>query len=128
MSHRFLIPLALALTLMTSSAVADDGAPEVGPTPTPRWGDSMLDLFECLTEEMRPRFEDLLGDVGPTLEGLLQDMGPALNGLAEMIGDLNAYHPPERLPNGDIILRRKTPVPPEPPKEQPTEPTGPIDL
>ena len=25
-----------------------------------------------------------------------------------MIEELNAYHPPEVLPNGDIIIRRKT--------------------
>ena len=27
-----------------------------------------------------------------------------------MIDDLANYHAPERLPNGDIILRRKTPA------------------
>jgi hypothetical protein len=27
-----------------------------------------------------------------------------------MIGDLRNYHPPEKLPNGDIIIRRKTPA------------------
>ena len=30
------------------------------------------------------------------------------------VGDLSAYHAPEVLPNGDIIIRRKTPQETEP--------------
>ncbi len=44
------------------------------------------------------------------LEGLVDELGPALEGLREGLSDLNAYHPPEMLPNGDIIIRRKTPL------------------
>lgn len=71
-------------------------------------------LFEGLTEDLRPQLEALLEQMEPALRGMVEEMGPALNELAEMIGDLNAYHPPERLPNGDIILRRKKPVQPDP--------------
>jgi hypothetical protein len=48
------------------------------------------------------------------LEGLMKEFEPALRDLEEAIGDLNAYHPPEILPNGDIIIRRKEPLPVEP--------------
>ena len=34
-------------------------------------------------------------------------MGPALETLLEAVEDFSAYHPPEVLPNGDIILRKK---------------------
>lgn len=44
------------------------------------------------------------------LEGLVNELAPALEGLRQGLSDLDAYHPPEMLPNGDIIIRRKTPI------------------
>ncbi|WP_371168548.1 hypothetical protein [Aliiroseovarius sp. 2305UL8-7] len=51
------------------------------------------------------------------LEGLANEVEPMADqwaegwaGLVERFGDLNAYHPPETLPNGDIIIRRRTPL------------------
>ena len=43
------------------------------------------------------------------LRGLLGEIEPALRELEEALTDLHAYHPPEVLPNGDIIIRRKVP-------------------
>ncbi|SEW27963.1 hypothetical protein SAMN05444851_2666 [Aliiroseovarius sediminilitoris] len=50
------------------------------------------------------------------LEGLAKEVEPMADkwaeGWAELVerfGDLNAYYPPETLPNGDIIIRRRTP-------------------
>ena len=43
------------------------------------------------------------------LRGILGDIEPALRELEGALQELNAYHPPEVLPNGDIIIRRKTP-------------------
>lgn len=70
------------------------------------------------------RVEPTLKDMGEDLDQLMSDMEPALRDLAGMIGDIRNYHPPEMLPNGDIILRRK--VPPEP--EAAPEGEGVIDL
>lgn len=54
---------------------------------------------------------DLLGQGTRLLmEGLMEEFGPALDGLRQSLSDLDAYHPPEILPNGDIIIRRKTPA------------------
>ena len=50
------------------------------------------------------------------MEGLMQELAPALEGLRDGLEDLNAYHPPEMLPNGDIIIRRKTPLDEEDPE------------
>ncbi|MEL6585862.1 MAG: hypothetical protein AAFY65_05785 [Pseudomonadota bacterium] len=81
-----------------------------------------LKLFmEGLMEEMEPALRDLEGlaqDAKPFLDQLQKDLG-------EAIGDLDAYHAPEILPNGDIIIRRKEPlIPGEPvPNED-----GSIDL
>ncbi len=44
------------------------------------------------------------------LERFLTEMDPALEALRKELSDLSAFHPPEILPNGDIIIRRKTPV------------------
>ncbi len=50
-------------------------------------------------------------------EGLMSEMEPALRGLEDALddwGDWGAYHPPEVLPNGDIIIRRRNPLEVEP--------------
>ncbi|MBM9595764.1 AAA+ family ATPase [Roseitranquillus sediminis] len=70
---------------------------------------------------------DLLSRGAETLlRGLLGEMEPALQQLRELAGDLDAYEAPEMLPNGDIIIRRKTPLPDD---EVPEEmPEGGIEL
>lgn len=53
---------------------------------------------------------------GLLLEGLTAELAPMAEGwqkLVEQLGDLTAYHPPEFLPNGDIIIRRKSPLDPD---------------
>ena len=71
------------------------------------------------------RVEPTLKDMGEDLDGLMADMEPALRDLAGLIGDIRNYHPPEMLPNGDIILRRKAPL--DPGAAAP-DGGGPIDL
>lgn len=44
------------------------------------------------------------------MKGLVQEVEPALDDLGDLLDNLDAYHPPEVLPNGDIIIRRKTPL------------------
>ncbi|MBT8457813.1 MAG: AAA+ family ATPase [Rhodobacteraceae bacterium] len=70
-------------------------------------------------DDVPPRGEmeqglDLLGEgTRLLLRGLMDELEPALRGLREGLEDLDAYHPPEMLPNGDIIIRRKrAPGPP----------------
>jgi len=48
-------------------------------------------------------------------------MGPAFGELMGKIDDLSVYHPPEMLPNGDIILRRKAPLDPDAPDQPPLD-------
>ncbi|RKF14924.1 hypothetical protein D6850_08640 [Roseovarius spongiae] len=69
-------------------------------------------LFEGLSREMEPTLRDLMGlteEMEPKLREFAQKMGPALADIMGKIDDLSAYHVPEMLPNGDIIIRRKTP-------------------
>lgn len=44
------------------------------------------------------------------MQGFMAEMEPAIDDLESFLKDFNAYHPPEVLPNGDIIIRRKTPL------------------
>lgn len=82
-------------------------------------------FFRGIIEEMEPTMDDLRGladDMQPKLRTFVDEMGPALAELLGKIDDLSAYHAPEILPNGDIIMRRKTP------QEQLDEPPGEIEL
>lgn len=61
-------------------------------------------------EDMREGLNLLEQGTRLLLEGLMSELGPALKNLEDMVIDLNAYHAPEVMPNGDIIIRRKLPV------------------
>ena len=65
--------------------------------------------------------ENLWSELGPDLNRLGRDMGGALAGLAPvledlavLVDDLGNYDPPQRLENGDILIRRKADAPPPP--------------
>ena len=81
-------------------------------------------LFKGLIQEMEPAMREMEGlteQLEPALRGFVQNMGPALGDILEQVEDFSKYHPPEVLPNGDIILRRKS-------SDEIEEPDGEIDL
>lgn len=54
--------------------------------------------------------EGLVQEIEPALEGMqdfVAQMGPALGDILDQVEDWSVYAPPEILPNGDIIIRRK---------------------
>jgi len=68
-------------------------------------------LFEGLLQEMQPALRDMEGlseQLEPGLRGFVENVGPALGDLLGKVKDFSKYHSPEILPNGDIILRRKS--------------------
>ena len=94
-------PLILALLLLP--------APVMAQTP-PSDADKGLSLMQQGAELL---FNHMLGQVEPSLQDMaktLQEAQPKLMEILAMIDDLANYHAPEKLPNGDIILRRKTPA------------------
>jgi hypothetical protein len=103
--------LLLTLCALPAIAVAQDSTPDED---TP-----FFEGFDDLAEGMRKLFEEFSNDVTPMLDDL-----------AQQLRGLNGYHPPEMLPNGDIIIRRKTA--PEPPEDAPAAPqadeNGAIDI
>ena len=118
-----LAPAALSLLLVSAVAAQE--------TPPPTGGD-VEDGFSLIEEGTKlilrgllDRVEPTLKDMGEDLDQLMAEMEPALRDLAGLIGDIRNYHPPERLPNGDIILRRKVPLDPD---AAPEAGGGPIDL
>lgn len=122
-------------TILTVSPVSAQ-SPNDGPDLMER---GMELFFEGLREEMSPALQNmrrLVDDYGPALFSFLEEMGPAFGDMLDQVKDWSAYHPPEILPNGDIILRKKqlqqpTPdAPSTPGQKPPTEPAPPgqIDL
>jgi len=106
MRYRYLI-LALGLAL-SGPALAQEAEEE---------GRSLMEegarlFWEGIRREMGPaleEFQDRAQEMEPALRQFVEEMGPALRDLMDQVGDLSAYHSPEVLPNGDIIIRRKTP-------------------
>ena len=86
---------------------------------------------------MRLLFDGLITEMEPALDEMakaMKELEPMARQLVDLIGDVQHYNPPERLENGDIIIRRKADAPPPPPlpapKTPPSDemPEGQIDL
>ena len=128
-----LAPLPAAAQVVTTPAPestpfemprADDPAP--GPAPgtdpfrypdrVPGEAESPLDqLMENMFRRAQPHLEGLARDMG----GLVNDYAPVFEELGRLMDDIGNYElPPERLANGDIIIRRKAGAPPPPPLEE----------
>ena len=90
-----------------------------------------MELFlEGLRDEMEPALRDLQGladQFGPAMAEFLAVMGPALAEILEKVEDWTRYEAPEILPNGDIIIRRKSDPGEEEPKEDLPPVTEPTD-
>lgn len=105
---QIIAPLMLSLGLALSPVLAQEAAPET-PVPPPEAEDG----FDLMEEGAKLLLRGLLSEVEPAMrdmEKAITEMEPALRQLMEMVGDIRNYHPPEMLPNGDIIIRRKTPL------------------
>ena len=77
------------------------------------------DLFERGLDRF---MQNMLKEAEPHLERLGRDLGDTVNSLRPVLGDIGAlmddvknYQAPERLENGDILIRRRADAPPPPP-------------
>ncbi len=115
MGMKTLTTLLLVTTLSASPAISQDTD-----------DDSLIEkgarlFLKGLMQEMEPAIDSLEGlaeEMEPALRNFATSMGPALRDLLAEVEDWSVYHPPEMLPNGDIILRRKTPKPLDPPQNE----------
>jgi hypothetical protein len=100
-------PMILALALALSPGML---AAEEPPSSDIDEGVSLMErgarlLFEGLISEMEPRLKDM----AEGMEEFAGKAGPMLADLAAMIDEIGNYHAPVMMPNGDILIRRKTP-------------------
>lgn len=118
------LALALALSALPAAAQqapetpfqmprADDPAPGAPSDEAP--AGSVLEGFLMeLFDRAQPHLEGLAEDMG----GLMEEYRPMLDDLGRLMDDIGNYElPPERLANGDILIRRKPGAPPPPPVE-----------
>ena len=87
-------------------------------------GDTMSDnpKFSEGAELLNRGFQLLLEGLANEVEPMADKWAEGWAELVQRFGDMNAYYPPETLPNGDIIIRRRTPLVPE------DEPLGETEL
>jgi len=104
---RFVFATALAMCLTAAPVAAQE--------PSDEGTRDMEEGFSLLEEGTR-----LL------LRGLMSEMEPAIRELQGALQNLDAYHAPEVLPNGDIIIRRKEPLQPE--EDPEVGPGGEVEL
>jgi hypothetical protein len=111
------LALTLVLALAAPAARAEDPAPADDGFDLMEEGAKLL--FEGIMREMAPRLDDMART--------LQEAEPVLRSLLALVDDLGNYQAPERLPNGDILIRRKPGAPPPPALSPPSAP-GEIEL
>lgn len=126
MKHACALALSFALAAAAPPALAQEE--DSGPSMM----EQGLQLFmEGLRQEMAPAVKDLRGfaeRAGPSMRSFFQEMGPALAEMMDEVQDWTRYYPPEMLPNGDILIRRRPepeddPAPEQGAEDPPAEPT-----
>ncbi|MDB6181595.1 AAA+ family ATPase [Paracoccus fistulariae] len=133
MKPHFVFTLALSASpiWLAEATCAQEWTPPQADAPSDG-GAGLLDgimgnVFNNLMNEIGPD----LGQVEDGMTGIARKLGPAMADLAAQIDDLRYYQMPERLENGDIILRRKADAPPPPPLNstpgEEGDPTSPVD-
>ncbi|RFU11610.1 AAA+ family ATPase [Rhodobacteraceae bacterium W635] len=106
------LPLLLTLSLLATPAAAQD-----------EQRDSLRDGWGLLSEGSRLILEGLADEMRPMMD---EHVLPFLAELSELMDDVALYELPERLPNGDIIIRRREPLDPD--VDDSTDSGEPIDL
>lgn len=96
-TRRLAVILALALA---ATPLAAQEAPDRPANP------DLAEGAEMLSQGLKKLFRGLMDELEPA--GEAAEAG--WNDLIDWLGDLSAYEAPERLPNGDIVIRRKEPL------------------
>ncbi len=118
-SMKRFLTIAVILSLASTPALAQDKPEDKGLS---LMEEGAKLFFKGIMQEMEPAMDDfraLAENMEPAMRQFLRDMGPALAEVLRKVDDLTMYHPPELLPNGDIIMRRKEPAAEQTPAENP---------
>ncbi len=116
----------LALTLVLSGPALAQTAPQ---SEEVEEGFSLMEegaklLLKGLMSEMEPTLDEM-GKALSEMEPALRDLQPKMLELLALVDDLTNYDPPERLENGDILIRRKPDAPAPPPLPDSAPPPAP---
>ena len=87
--------------------------------------DDMVAGSSLLEQGAKIFLRGLMAEVEPALDDMaqaLQDAEPMLRELMALAGNIDDYNAPEILPNGDILIRKKTP------QDIAADPSGEIEL
>lgn len=118
---------ALGLAGWMALAPAQEAEP---PPPGPR---DDMEAGRSLVERGAELFlRGLMQEIGPSLDDMQQglsaaakELGPKLGQILDLVDDVKNYQAPERLPNGDILIRRAPGAPPPPALPSPDSRTAP---
>lgn len=96
-----------ALVLLALPAYAEGQSPDAAPAPEMDQGINLMqEGAKLLLRGMMANMEPALND----MQSALTEAEPHLRELITLLGDIRLYHAPEKLENGDILIRRKTPA------------------
>lgn len=114
---RALAPLILVAALAAAPALAQvyeppkaDEAPKDSPA-----GDSLESGIENFLNNLLGQAQPHLDRLGQDLGDTLGAVGPVFKDIGKLMDDVGNYQAPERLENGDILIRRRADAPPPPP-------------
>ena len=117
--------LAAALCLAVSLSAALPATAQSPAVPGPSEGvqDGAPDAAQSLIEQgARLLFQGIIAEIAPSIGEMTNDLRdttrtlwPAMEDLARLMDDIQNYELPERLENGDILIRRRAGAPPPPP-------------
>lgn len=124
--RHLLAPLLIVACLGFPAAAQERSEPPKGDMEE---GMSLLErgidlILRGFMEEMEPTLDEMQRG----LEGAARELGPALDQLMALFDDIRNYEAPERLPNGDIIIRRRPDAPPPRPLLPGPDQDGQIEL
>ena len=106
--RQFIAPLALIALCASPLAAETPAVPDAGAGDGFSLMEEGAKLFmRGIMSEMEPALNEMCKALEEAKPGL-QALQPKLRELMALVGDLHNYHAPEKLPNGDIIMRRKS--------------------
>lgn len=103
---QMILPAALLLILGAGPALA-----ETEPGDGTYLNDDIVAGSSLLEQGAKILLRGIMAEVDPALDDMAQalhEAEPMLRELMAVVGDIRNYQMPEVLPNGDILIRRKT--------------------
>lgn len=116
------LALASCLAVSLSAALPAPAQTPAVPAPSEGMQDGAPDAAQSLIEQgARLLFQGIIAELAPQigqmtneLRDTTRNLWPAMEDLARLMDDIENYELPERLENGDILIRRRAGAPPPP--------------